>query len=332
MRALSAADYYARQFYRPPNWRYTRAQAILNREVPRVRVADEDPLVLDTVAYLKAERRLRDSNYSEFDRGRRLMARWPELFGAYELQTRGGISLPRTSLEAHILAKVDNNKVAQRLATEPAVIDLYRKLFYDVSDRLESVEYIAGFVIGPVFQAGLESLNVELLAKYFAYFGGEVMLDTVLFGMTRVSNIKTDGEVLGYLEQTVNRALKQQTATMAILMQPGRFDIRTLIEGYVAIVQLERSIQDGQEEQTWVSGLADILRQMFPIPLTLEQRQEHRTLIGSPSGVLPVEPRLQERLALASGELSVAEVDSRLSTFTLPLPGTGFQNAGDKPR
>jgi len=111
IKPLTVAGYHDAQFFKPPAWRFDRATAISKGQTTRVRHAEEDVLVMELRKYFKAEDLLRGRGYQEIDRGRRLMQRWPEIAIAMELYSKQGVSLPKTSLEARILAGCADDKI-----------------------------------------------------------------------------------------------------------------------------------------------------------------------------------------------------------------------------
>lgn len=314
---VTAAEFEKVRFFRPPAWRSIRAGKLLAGTVRTRRKEEEDPLVLEYVAFKRTKRRLLEKNLSPCEISRRLYSKWPTLYLATEYGESTGYSLPVGSLQAHLLTTADSHYIGNRFQIDPTVVDVYEKLFYDVRDRLDNVEYIAGFVIGPVFQAGLESLNVELMAKYFGYFGGLSLLQLVIYGATRDTAEKTDDEVLGYLQSTVGRALTYQTASTALLTQPNRFDLRTLVEGYVAILSLDRR-NDGDLENNWIVPLLEILRSRNPMPRKPEERERFAALVNAPRLTTKLEPRALERRLVAAGHLDKDQLEQRLDDFRMP--------------
>jgi hypothetical protein len=334
---LTPTEFAKDQFHRPPAWRYERARGILQQQVPRLAAGLEDPLVRSYVGFLRDEERLRRTSLREFDIGLRLASRWPLLYSAYEFKQQPAGALSRVSLEACVLAGMTDAEMAERFKRDVETVRVYRELFFDVADRLEVRDYIAGFVLAPVLQSGIESLNPELLAKYFGYFGGPAVLDRVLYGLNQQSGLSSDDEVMGYFENGIHSMIKYQTLVTVTLTQPSRFDVRTLVEGYHAIVQIERASQEGQPENTWVAGVTELLRQANTIPRSRDERIAFKRSVNSPeqafieaiptvdgkvvSTGLPLEPRAEDRYALARGELSKAEMVEKLSKFTAPEPG-----------
>lgn len=342
---MTPAAFARDQFHRVPAWRYERARGILQGQVPRLAVNHEDDLVRQYVAFLRDEERLRRAGLREFDVGMRLASRWPEIYSAYEFKQQPPGTVSRAALEACVLSGMTDEEIATRMKRDPLTIELYRELYWDIADRLDVQDYIAGFVLAPVLQAGVDTLNTELLAKYFGYAGGPLVLDLVLYGLTRQHGLSSDDEVIGYFERSTQNLIKYQTMVTIALTQPSRFDVRTLIEGYQAIVTLERSAREGQPEHMWLAGLTEVLRNVNITPRSRDERSRFQDVVNSPEKAyreqrpedskapagLRAEPRTAERYALANGELSKNEMVEKLSEFTLPEPGS-LTNAGFQDR
>lgn len=325
-RELSPAEFASVQYFRPPAWRNERARLLIGRKAARLRGVPEDPVVMAAYRFLKYESQLKKRDLNRQDLVRKLASRFPILACVYEYVSEPKGSIPKAALEASILAGMSDADIGKRLGRPENVIRAYRELFYDITDRLDSIDYIAGFVLAPVFQAGLETLNVELMAKYFGYFGGPAVLQQMFYGMERNTTLASDGEVLGYLESAIHRTVKQQTATMAVVMTPGRFDIRTLFEGYAAIAKIEQDAQRSSQEQNWIAQLVACLRGMNPIPRSLNDRRKFADDVHKPSEPLPMELRRDEKYRLVTGEVTKAEMSEALAAFTRPAPA-GPQNA-----
>jgi hypothetical protein len=224
-----------------------------------------------------------------------------EVATAYEFfQTSN--SLVTHSLDGHLLTDATEEQIAARFGVSAEVIRLYGELFFDVRPRINNIEYIAGFVIGPVLQSGIEALNTRLLCKYFGYFGGVLVLQTVLYGATRKVSITHDDEILGYLEGVFERTLTTQMATTAMFHMPSRFDLRTLIEGFVGIKSIKKS--SDMDESDWITGVVQELRRLNAIPRGTAARQQFSDDTGlSIDGVI-IEPRAKHKLGVMTGDTS----------------------------
>ncbi|MBX3421842.1 MAG: hypothetical protein KF752_09845 [Pirellulaceae bacterium] len=276
-------------FFRHPEWRRARAEDLVRSKTSRG-LTKEDPLVVRYVRFLKFENRLIAANYPDYELQRKLMKRDPILHFADEFY-RHRNTLSAISLQGHLLTELTIEEIAERFGRTPEIIETYSKLFWDVRDHLDNIEYIAGYVIGPVFQFGIESINAPLMARYFGYFGGPLMLRHVLYGLTRTADVNSDDEVLGYLESAVDKNLRLQAAIVSTLFQPSKYDLRSIVEGFVSLRKLDRERDNGTLEQNWVAALVDTLRSMRPIPRGSDERNAYMKATGIDLDGVTLEPR-----------------------------------------
>lgn len=322
---ITPSEYAQHRFFRAPAWRHERAMDILNAKATRAASKEEDSYVSELYRYHRQHRKLLTKLYTDREIGRRLMTAFPEVSIATEIFERKENPAPRASLEANILAGQNDLQIAEYMGIPDELVTVFRKLYYDVADRLESIDYIAGFVIGPAFQAGLESHNPGLLARYFGYFIGELCVPYFLYGATKTGRAQSDHEAIARLERHIQTTLKLQTAYVSTSMLPGRFDIPTLIEGYTTIVKMERDASDAAEEQTWISGMIDVFRDMNVIPRGMEQvkeyEKENNIYFDKP---ISREPRAHELNRMASDPEYAEKVRERVMNWTPPVPNSEY--------
>lgn len=303
------------RFFRHCAWRRHRVERILRKESRARR--DEDPLVLEYLDFCRFEKDLIRNQYDEYDRAYKLHRRFPELSEAHEFNKNSN-TLASISLQSHLLTELTNKQIAERFGVSTEVVDFYSNLFFDVRDRIQNVEYIAGYVIGPVFQVGIEVLNPLLLSRYFGYFGGSIVLQHVLYGLYPSTALTSDDEMLGYLENVVDKSIRLQSAIMLMLTQPSRFDLRTLIEGYVSVKNLTRDEEIGSNEQSWVSAVINYIRSTQGIPRGREEKMDYEARTNLRLENIALEPRtVTKQKILESGGDSDKIIESH-RVFELP--------------
>jgi len=228
-----------------------------------------------------------------------LTGHYTAIHQAYELHTLPPSDLNRHILEARLLSGQTDDEIANSCSISPEAISLYERLFYNVRDRLDKIDYIVANALGQVFQGGLGDYNPTLLMKYFAYFAGPLMLSMVLTGFSRRRSVTTDDEVLGYLDSQIEHNWKLQTLAMSTSLQPGRFTVRDIIEGYTQLKTLEVRQTSAPEQSAWVSSFVSYLSQRCPAP----RGSEAQNLVGTPIANYAagtVELRASEQLQRAS--------------------------------
>lgn len=286
-------------FFQSPTWRYEYASRLFGKNA-RITSSMRDEYIVRLLRIMRAERVFSAKPITQDEIQRRLLGVDPDMAMAYEF-SKNTNKLAVHSLDGHLLTTMTNDEIADRFCVDTGVIDAYSRCFFDVRDRLENIEYIAGFVIGPVLQSGIESLNTRLLCKYFGFFGGPLVLQTILYGATVRNNVVADDEVLGYLERKFEQSMMIQSATTAMLHHPSRFDLRTLIEGYVGLKSIRRD-SDGTEAD-WVAGLLTELRKVHTVPRGMAARQQFENDNGFSVGGVVLEPRASVKIAAMAGDV-----------------------------
>jgi hypothetical protein len=111
-----------------------------------------------------------------------LVERHPILYWAYDLwytRTDGGNPV-RSEIEARLLADDDHRNIARRVRTEAEVIDVYERVFFNVSDCLDNRGYLLHCVLGPAVHLGFQASEYDLIWKLFALLGGPLAVDLMI--------------------------------------------------------------------------------------------------------------------------------------------------------
>jgi len=246
-----------------------------------------------------------------------LHGRYRRIHQAYKLFILPPTNANRYVLEARLLAGQTNEQIHAKSGIPPETVGMYEQLFFTVRDRIEEVDYILGNVIGRVFQSGLSTFNPELLAKYFGFFAGPVILDMVLYGFASKRAVANDDEILGFLDEKIARNTRLQTVTLTTLLQPGKFDVRAIFEGYGQLLAVESRQNASPEHSEWVGAFIKTLAKRNPIPRGSEARNLEGTPVANYS-VGTVELRASEQLRAASTH-GLPYYD-QLANFVLPDP------------
>ncbi|GIW89636.1 MAG: hypothetical protein KatS3mg109_0068 [Pirellulaceae bacterium] len=302
---------------RPAAWRYERAVRIIERQKGKWSGSRDDELTKMTVKYLLTRRRL--SSVLDPDRlNETLLVKFRDLHRCYE-RFRLPVGDPsRYVLEARLLAGQTGPEIEEREAIPSIESDLYEQVFFCVKDRLDQIGYIARVIIGDVFQSGIGNLNKERMAKYFGYFAGPTMLDFVLYAFNTRASLATDGDVIAFLDNQIQRNWRLQTAVMSTVLQPSKFDIRAVFEGYSSLLAAEARAVATSDQSEWVNSLVSALVKSTPIPRGSEARNlEDPVLKSYATG--HVELRGGEQLDIAAG--SKLPYYGLLEQYEPPTPG-----------
>lgn len=168
----SHPDYEKNHFNRSPSWRFDRACRLVENG-SRLDPRRDDRLTLRAAMYvcvLCSSDRQEEINAS-------LQRDYPELHAAHRLHDHGGD--PRWELEARLLARQTSREIAEAIPLDASVIDAYEATFFNVRDRLDATDWVAGKVIGPGPRRGFAN-DLPGLWKAVAYAGGPLPLEVVM--------------------------------------------------------------------------------------------------------------------------------------------------------
>jgi hypothetical protein len=294
------------RFFRDPHWRFNDARGMIDGVQTSRSARNSDKLVKSLARYLRAERSLSQRGYTEAEVCTKLYPEFGPIVLAAEFWNNrdnlGGIAM-----QAYLLTELTDADIAVNFGIETEVVSTFVNLFFDVRDRLQSVNYIAGCVLGPVFQSGIDSINPLMLSRYFGYFGGSLVLQRVLYGLSKSATLSSDDEVLGYLENVTRFNTTVQAAVMVTVHQPSKFDLRALIEGYAAIKGMEKD-SAANLEQSWTAEVISAMQRARKVPRTLAESRAYQEETGILFNKLVTEPRSHEKQAVVDGLVPASEL------------------------
>lgn len=292
---------------RLPAWRYERVQRLLGSSNPPHPQRDDADVKLFR-DYLITKRRYRSVIEDDQELQQVLGARFKRVWAADRIFFGGRVDRARFGIESMILAGEDNETIAKTNGTKPDTIDFYERMFFNVRDRLDNHNYIASAVLMDSFRSGLNNRTPEMTAKYFGYFGGPVILRVILDGFdTAIPRPIEPSEVLPWFDNVYRKFTRILTNVGLAYMEPTNFNIRTLVEGYQALLSLDhREIASRGEDNPIRQALSAFIER-YPLPKgDAADKLPHRP--GSLYAGGHVEPRVSELNALHSGEQSLALV------------------------
>ena len=172
MRSFPYCQYQKCNALRPVDWRWRRAQRLIEggRYASRQR---DDAVTCRAVHFLRALRRAHSR------RARLGLARSkPHLYAAHQVHI--GPWQRRVEVEARLLARQTPEVIAAAVGATTEDITAFHDLFFDVSDRIMAAEYITKAAVWKGTRAGSRDHAAEAFVRELGYFGGTVVLDTVL--------------------------------------------------------------------------------------------------------------------------------------------------------
>lgn len=226
----------------------------------------------------------------------------PALYYAYEIFNRPDGDYCKETLEARLLARQDNEKIARSLRIAlPDTIEWYERLFFNVRDSLDSVDYISKQVIGPL--VGVGTADLGLSAKFFGYFCGEAMLEFMLQGIDRsLPPPKVGDNIAEYADEFFNTMLRGRSIVAATTFQIDTYKIMPLLELHTKLIEEHNKAKASAGPKNQLEETVSAI--LTGIPWSIGDSRE-KLLNESPLGTYighAAEPRADDLMRIASGE------------------------------
>lgn len=294
--------------YRPVQWRYDRILELVRKDgsSPRPVRGVDDRYIVEGYRFIGNWERIMTTvdNPERADMLAELFPDNPALYYAYEIFLRPPSDHVRCGLEARILARQPFGKIAQALCVfSPETIEWYEKLFFNVLDRIDAVDYISKQVITPLVGQGISQVNNALTAKFFGYFGGETILEYMLHGIDRSMAAPTPGQSIDdYADSFFKSMLRTRSMVTAMSAEIDVYKVMPLLELHTKLIeehnrQLANAGPKSQLEET-VSAL------LGAIPWTVGQTRQDLLAAGPLGNYIgsAAEPRAVDLMKIAAGE------------------------------
>ncbi|MGD9711928.1 MAG: hypothetical protein AB7V46_07685, partial [Thermomicrobiales bacterium] len=127
----------------------------------------------------------------------------------------------RIELEARLLTGETCEQVAQRCDLDPATVEAYEHLFYDVRAKLKYRSCVMRELIGPKLYLGFSLADVEVLWKLVAVQGGNLLLDAIMDVGWVLERPARLNEVAQYFAQNADAGTARQLYLHSLVL-PGR--------------------------------------------------------------------------------------------------------------
>lgn len=250
---------------RPVDWRWQRAK-FLSDNGCKATVHDDNL----TSRALKFARRaivcLNDSDYN------RLLDDYPELFEAWHLYKEASCRLFRFEIEARVMADEPIAAIARKTGIAPAIITAYEDCFFEVRPRLDAQSYIQQGVLQPAAMAGIKNREYDLLWKLYGYWGGPVVLDTLIYGQTPSTKPDSPAGVAAFWQDDIADQVRQKAAVAMRKMAVDSQTSQDILTVYQKMVALERTAGEGKGANEGM--LANINAMLGELPWHKYQRTE----------------------------------------------------------
>lgn len=247
--------------FRKPTWRWDRVER-LNAIGEKINRRNDDDAVKAGRVFSK--------RYNSWDESRR-----PELFRldrglyyAYQInEKRNDTPEPALVIEARLLARQSYKQIADEVGTIPDTIEWYEKLFFNVNDRLQNRDWVTTQVLLPAMSRykGIGNISeddddsprmfdngavakpfLDGSLKFFAYFGGSIMVDTLLHCFRSGKPLVSQEDMPRWFDQHWSDTVRRRSAQASMAFEINKFNIMELFAIHSKIIELDRS-EDADE-------------------------------------------------------------------------------------
>ena len=313
---------------RSPRWRYERIRQLLDaRPHPRQPVRGQDDEHVREgrrfiLAWEELGRQIRSRDPMVLrDARKQLYPMNPELYFAFDMFVAADAERNRNEMEARILAKQTNEKIAEEMVGLPGTVDWYERLFFNVRDRLHNRGYIVNRVICPsILDGGWQNLNLEMSTKFFGYFAGPIILDAVLHQYDQGTAIPSAATDISdpFFDSHFGSQIKRRSAEASNHFEINKYNVMELFEIHGKLIELTKKAKEENEQLSTIEQNVQVTLQGINF-CAGERRQA--ALASSP--LKPYygqtgELRSHEMLAIAGGDSSSVDVE-QLQCKTLPI-------------
>lgn len=298
--------------FRDPQWRYERCLKLVEHQ-PRPLPASpkqDDEFVRRYRKFL-----LRFLRTEDEDTRAALFPQDPEVFYAHLIHHHPDREW-RSITQARLLTGDEPETIASYAGTLPEAINLYEKLFFNVQDRLLNKDWIVKTVLGTASQRASNRYDTmtdhqrDMLYKLFGYFGGPIILDTVISGFAS-RDIPTDPRhVTGWFDRTMKNLIKRKASLEAHRFEVDKFKVIELMHIHLSIMSSEKA--SGGSDTDYAKAIEAMLQQT---PWGLAKKGYNALSdVQKPYALSPVEPRADEQMQLAWGQVPATLLEREKNT------------------
>ena len=291
--------------FRPPNWRWLRANEIHDGLGLPTSMRRDTPMGCKWIK--RAHRFLRDYRAcNNNDRQKALLAEARhDIFWAH-WAWNAELNPQKFSIEAHILARENDFEIGFRCGVQPGVVAAYEALFFNVRDKLQHQKYILNCVLGASVHRGLSEREFDLLWKLYGYFLGPHVLDMLENKFSTTGWCSTpDGVGAAVLDDAIS-TLKLKAALAAKTVPVNQHTQLALLERFTQFVEVERNTDSSGKAQEQI--LDHISAMMTSLPFNIggrDPRNNHMMIDRGnmePFEISSIELTYEENLRISVGK------------------------------
>lgn len=298
---------------RAPHWRWLRAAQIDAGGIKSSRIRDGE----EGFAWIRRTLRLKrhyDRAGGNPENMYALMLRDSDLFWAHSIWLEDKAPT-RWAIEARVIARETDEEIAEKVGTEPGVINAYVNAFFDVRGKLGNLEYVINVIMADAVTRGLQERHYDLLWKMMAFHGGPHVLDAVINKF--IPLVKPDGPdgVAGFFQDSAINLMKYKASLAALTVQVNTHTQLPLIDSFVKYVEVERTTDNATKAQN--SIIENIGAMLSAMPIKVGTKLDSASAKMLPFDANATELRSDEMLIIASG----GTIDNAAEIQDLNFPG-----------
>ena len=269
--------------FRKPDWRYQRVLSIVQREPrPGRCTRHDDKWVRGLRGFIL---RYRNADAAGDTRTlSQLKAQNPGLYFAYEIHKQAFDRPVETfQLRARILARQDDEIIADARGTLAQTIHWYEKLFFNVRDRISSQDWVVREILYPAIveaqtmNAGssldntfsplrkdLVDANWDPRILWFSYFWGANAVDFFMTGFKTNAGPRSQEEMGVALENFARENLGQRTNTGLHALPMNKYNVTEIASIYGQFLSIAKADSEEAEKQTMLERSVNAMMTDMP--------------------------------------------------------------------
>jgi hypothetical protein len=221
----------------------------------------------------------------------------------------------RWSIEARVVAQESDEEIAQKLGTDPGVINAYVNTFFDVRGKLTNMDYVINVIMADAVVRGLQERHYDLLWKMMAFNGGSHVLDAVINKFIPIVKPDSPDGVGGFFQDSAINMMKYKASLASLTVPVNTHTQLPLIDSFVKYVEVERTTDNATKAQH--SIIDNIGAMLTAMPVKIGTKLDSADVKMLPFDNGPAELRGDEMLIIASG----GKVDNAAEIQNLNFPG-----------
>lgn len=211
------SDFQRYNMFRSPAWRTERVESMLaNNQAGRATRRDDDFVRKWRIFTL----RKRSGKHSDDE----LFVYDPGIYYAWQLiHSFADNPIPTLLVQARLLSRASFRTIAQKHNTTEDTIKWYEAMSFNVTDRLNSLDWIVGQVLTPAF--GRHHGNLHSVYSYYdstlkllCYLGGPIVADSLITKLVPGQVVNSTDDVQTWLDEQW-KAAARSASVHAILQQ-----------------------------------------------------------------------------------------------------------------